>query len=281
MIKLLVTDLDDTLYSWIGFFVPAFYGMVDELAHILKKDKDSIIREYKAVHQGKGSVEYPYATLLLPSVKETFPGYTQQQIIDALNPAFHRFNSIRKSELRLFPCVQDTLEQLKATNMTIVGYTDSAEENGFYRLSRLGIDGLFRKVYVSSSQYDRPDHISLSDKTQIVQGKKPNSALLLQILEDENVRPEEAIYIGDSLTKDIYMAKKAGVVSVLCKHSVRPDAEELYNKLVAITNWTESDFIYESDLKGECKRKNIRPDYTIESFDEVKRIIENLNRGGN
>ncbi len=35
MIKLLITDLDDTLYSWIGFFIPAFYEIVDELA--LKK----------------------------------------------------------------------------------------------------------------------------------------------------------------------------------------------------------------------------------------------------
>lgn len=33
MIKLLITDLDDTLYSWIGFFIPAFYEMVDELGN--------------------------------------------------------------------------------------------------------------------------------------------------------------------------------------------------------------------------------------------------------
>ena len=32
MIKLLVTDLDDTLYSWLGFFVPAFYAMAEEIA---------------------------------------------------------------------------------------------------------------------------------------------------------------------------------------------------------------------------------------------------------
>ena len=47
MIKLLVTDLDDTLYPWLGFFVPAFYGMVDELSRILKIDENVIIAEYK------------------------------------------------------------------------------------------------------------------------------------------------------------------------------------------------------------------------------------------
>lgn len=32
--KLLITDLDDTLYSWINFFVLAFYEMVDALVNI-------------------------------------------------------------------------------------------------------------------------------------------------------------------------------------------------------------------------------------------------------
>lgn len=278
MIKLLVTDLDDTLYSWIGFFIPAFYGMVGELSRILGKGRNCIIQEYKVVHQEKGSVEYPYATLLLPSVKEAFPNYTRQQIVDVLDPAFHKFNSIRKNKLCLFPGVKETLEELSSTGIIIVGYTESAEENGYYRLSKLGIDHLFRRVYVSNSQYDRPGYIPSSDKTQVVHGKKPNPALLLQILQDENVGLTEAIYIGDSLTKDIYMAKEAGILSIICKYPTKSNAEDLYSQLVAITNWTECDFKYESELRNECKLKNIKPDYTIESFYEVKDIIEGLNR---
>ena len=69
MIKLLITDLDDTLYSWIGFFVPAFYGMLDELSVILNEPQQVLIDEYKEIHQERGSVEYPFATLRLPSVK--------------------------------------------------------------------------------------------------------------------------------------------------------------------------------------------------------------------
>ena len=47
MIKLLITDLDDTLYSWMGFFVPAFYGMLDELSVILNEPQQVLIDEYK------------------------------------------------------------------------------------------------------------------------------------------------------------------------------------------------------------------------------------------
>lgn len=79
MIKLLVTDLDDTLYSWIGFFIPAFYGMLDELSLILSVPKSDLLDEYQHVHQEKGSVEYPFATLYLPSVKAAYPGKTKEE----------------------------------------------------------------------------------------------------------------------------------------------------------------------------------------------------------
>ena len=33
-LKVLVCDLDNTLYDWVGFFVPALYAMVDETVRI-------------------------------------------------------------------------------------------------------------------------------------------------------------------------------------------------------------------------------------------------------
>ena len=45
--KLLITDLDDTLYDWAGFFVPAFYAMVDEIVAITGLDRDGLLREYR------------------------------------------------------------------------------------------------------------------------------------------------------------------------------------------------------------------------------------------
>lgn len=278
MIKLLITDLDDTLYSWIGFFIPAFYDMVDELAAITGLDRGTILREYKAVHQKKGSVEYPYAALLLPSILDAFPDYSREQLQEALDPAFHRFNSARKQELRLFPHVKETLEQLYKNNIRIVAYTESAEENGYYRLKKLGIYSFFADIYVSDSEFSKASDRAMPPKTKTAYGKKPNSGLLLQILREEHVKPDEAIYIGDSLTKDIYMAKKAGIASIHCKYPPRPDADELYQKLVAISSWTELDFKRELELKEECAREHIYPDYVIHSFDEITNIIESINK---
>lgn len=274
MIKLLITDLDDTLYSWIGFFIPAFYGMVDELSHVLNEEKAVLLREYKQIHQQKGSVEYPYATLYLPSVINAYPGDTPEELLWKLDPVFHRFNSIRKKRLKLYPHVKETLTQISQLGIKIVGYTESAEENGFYRLQKLGIADLFQHVYVSDSQFERPDYLPSSEKTRVVHGKKPNPKLLKQICAQESVSVTEAAYIGDSITKDIYMAEVAGVASVLCKYPCDPQAaNDLYQKLVAISHWTDEDFQHEKEIKQICQRNNIRPDYTVDSFEQLIEII--------
>lgn len=278
MIKLLITDLDDTLYSWIGFFIPAFYEMVDELSTILGKDKQELLTEYKHIHQEKRNVEYPYATAYLPSVQTAYPNCSLENIVKKLDPVFHRFNSSRKKNLRLYPHVKETLTQLWSSGVKIVGYTESTEENGFYRLKKLGIDHLFCKVYVSDSLYKNPNPSFSCEKTVTVYGKKPDPTLLKQICEIEEVSTKDAIYVGDSMTKDIYMAKTAHVTSVLCKYPCDAIAmQDLYQKLVAISHWTDSDFEQEAQLKVTCQRDHIQPDYTITSFDAITKILSEIN----
>lgn len=278
MIKLMITDLDDTLYSWIGFFIPAFYGMLDELSSILGIPKSALIQEYKQVHQRKGSVEYPFATLLLPSVKKAYPNATEEELLQALNPAFHKFNSIRKQKLELYSGVKETLNTITKMNIKIVGYTDSAAENGFYRLIRLQIADFFQHVYVSESQLKLTENFSDREKTQVVSGKKPNPEVIKKICDQENVAASETLYIGDSMTKDIYMAKRAEVTAVLCKYPTSEKVQtDLYKKLVAISHWTTEDFKKEQEIKELCKKENIYPDYIISSFNEILSIIQQLN----
>jgi len=278
MIKLLITDLDDTLYSWIGFFIPAFYGMVEELSSILKVDETILLDQYKQIHQQKGGVEYPYATVYLPAVLSAYPNYTHEELMQVLDPVFHKFNAIRKENLHLYPYVKESLNKVSEMGIKIVGYTESAKENGFYRLQKLKIDGLFQHVYVSNSQFESSDRLVAPNKTQVVQGKKPNPELIKQICEQESVLGNETIYIGDSMTKDIYMAKMAGVISVLCKYPCdKQTANELYPKLVAISHWTEADFQREQEIKQICQDNNIQPDYMIDSFEHLVEIIQTLN----
>ncbi len=269
MHKLLITDLDDTLYDWSGFFVPAFYAMAEEIAGITGIAMDQLLHEYREVHQSLGTVEFPYATLRLPSIRACFTGMETAQMKEALRPAFKKFNGIRDSRLRLFPGVAETLEALAARGLTIIGYTESSQENGFYRLQKLGADGFFKRVYACESQFQSA--YGSNEKVRTVRTKKPNVDVLLDICRKEGRTPAEVAYVGDSLTKDMYMAKKAGVTALWARYP-REDTD-YYEKLCAITSWTQEDFEREERLRRHMEQADLKPDHILTSFSQLPSIL--------
>jgi phosphoglycolate phosphatase len=283
MIRAIITDLDDTLYSWIGFFVPAFYEMLDEISRISGISQAILIDEYRTIHQQYGSTEYPFASIMLPSIRNKY-GEKDDYLKEVLNPAFHRFNSVRKKKLQLFPDVYDTLHTLKQNQINILGYTESAKENAQFRLRKLGVNTFFSKVYVSPSNYKHScyeDDILYENNALLigsVTSKKPNPEVLKSICKKEGYASDEVIYCGDSITKDVYMAIKAGVVSVWCNYTGYRQNPELYDKLVAISHWTELDFQKEKSLKEEWEQQQLKPSFEIHDYKEIVSIVSALNR---
>ena len=273
MYKLLITDLDDTLYSWTGFFIPAFYAMVEKVSSMTGISTEILLDEYRSVHQEEGTIEYPFATIQLPSVCDHYCGMTEGEIKEALRPAFNVFNVIRSEKLCLYPGVEETLRSLSEKGVRIVGFTDSGELNGFYRLQLLGIDGFFSKVYVSNYEYRLPEHVVRDPRIRETEKRKPDPDLLLRIVKEEGLDRADAICMGDSLTKDIYMAHKAGIASIHCRYQAGYDEAEYDRKLIRISSWTEEIFRREQELRLTCEREGIRPDYRIRDFREIGNII--------
>lgn len=270
MKKLLITDLDDTLYNWMNFFVPSFYGMLDEILAITGLDRQTVLDEYREKHRFYGSVEHPYTTLALPSLREKYSNLSDEALKALLAPAFDIFNRMRKERLRLFDGVEDTLRTLAAQGVTIIGYTESMQVNGFYRLKMLGIDGYFKHVYTFRGQYvsGYPD----DEKVLTVSTKKPDPQVLLNICAKEACAPEDTVYVGDSLAKDVGMAHTAGITSVWAHYPREDHGDEA--RLEAITSWTEEDFARAAAAQAMLEKKSLVPDYTIPCFSQVLDIVQ-------
>lgn len=272
MKKVLITDLDDTLYNWTEFFISSFYAMVKKLSETIQVDEDTLLSEYRSLNQKYGNVEHPYVTLDLPSVKKYYANLNKEEIRKSLDEVFHTFNSTRLKTLKLYDGVRETLLDMFNRGIVIIGYTESPEENGYYRLKKLGIDKLFTELYVLDSDFICNAKTEVTIKIHKISklNKKPNPSLLRTICEEHQFVNSEVAYIGDSLTKDVYMAKCAGITSIWAKYGI-PTDPTYYQRLVKISHWTNSDFIREKELKEKCK--GITPDYTIMNFNEIKSIL--------
>ena len=77
-IRLVVTDLDNTLYDWVSFFVPSFYAMVDEAVELLQVARERLLDDLQEVHVRYGTSEQPFALLETKVVEDRLSGKSTQ-----------------------------------------------------------------------------------------------------------------------------------------------------------------------------------------------------------
>jgi len=278
MKRLLICDLDNTLYDWVGFFVPSFYALVDEVVNLTGCDKEELLDDFKRVHQRHSDSEFPFAALETQIVQSCFPNKSRAEVAKSLDSAFHAFNSKRKATLKLYPDVRETLDRLSKAGVSIVAHTESNLYAALGRLTRLEIIDYFKQIYCRErSQFTHPNPKSADAWEKMIRSykikelshhqRKPNVEVLLEICQDEKCTPAEAAYVGDSLVRDIFMAHEAGVFAIWAKYGVSHRSQD-YEKLVRVTHWTSDDVTRERVL-GE-RIKGLRPDMILENnFGEI------------
>jgi phosphoglycolate phosphatase len=271
--KVLATDLDNTLYDWVTFFATSFKAMLGELVKLLGVSEQDLVAEFKSVHEELGTSERPYAALDLPTVKRRFPNATRDEIKNELDPAFQAFNQARQETLRLYPGVESTLRILHDSGVTILGHTESEDVNAYHRLRLLGVDRYFDRVYARSSGADREnlgrtwDIRDAGERLRLLapDERKPDPRVLLDICKREEVMPSDVVYVGDSLARDVRMANAAGTISVWAAYGADFDPT-LWALLVSISHWSKEQVAGESDVPLQI---DAEPRFVIRSFSEL------------
>ena len=284
-IRLLVCDLDNTLYDWVTFFVKAFYSMVDEAVILTKCDKEKLLDDLRVIHRKHRDLEHPFALLETKTMRDAFSGQTIGQIAEELDPAFRAFNVGRKKSLRLYPGVHEGLKGLMKQQVRLIAHTESNLFAAVDRLDRLDLGESFDRVYCrvrAKSTHPNPqartgwfERYSLEKFCELTdKQRKPDAKVLLEICDREGIAAAEAAYVGDSIARDIAMARNAGVYAIWAEYGTRHDPED-YARLVRVTHWTAEDVIREERLKRESE--NIAPDAILRnSFMEIVQVLEGL-----
>jgi phosphoglycolate phosphatase-like HAD superfamily hydrolase len=275
----LITDFDNTLYDWFHTWYLSFNAMLNEIERISEVPRKELIRDIRRIHQKYGTSEYSFLIEELPIIKNKFAGRDVMQIFDS---AVHAYRSARKSSLKLYDGVSETLAHLKSTGVVIVIYTESLGYYTNFRVRRLELESVVDFIY-SPPDHELPStHPSgrngfqesgivspLRDKHRFVpEGVvKPNPEVLLDIIREVGRLPSECIYLGDSNMKDVAMAQDAGVMDVLAGYGAVQHQEE-YDLLRQVSHWPDA------DVQREQQPQPRTPTHSINEFREIKRFFE-------
>lgn len=248
----LITDLDNTLYDWVGIWHAAFSAMMQVVHQQSGVELDALLTDARRVHQHHGTTEY---TLLLQEMEVLNKLHPNEDIAAVYHSAIDAYAKAREARMQLYPTVRETLEAIRAEGCLVVGYTESMAFYSNYRVRRLGLDGLLDYLY-SSPDHDFPRGVTRealrsrpssdyklasTEHRHTPRGAlKPNAAILNAIIRDMAAEPQHVVYVGDSLMKDIHMANQVGIPSALAAYGAVHDSDE-YELLRAVSHWTDED----------------------------------------
>lgn len=282
-ISVLITDLDNTLFDWVEIWHKSFTALVDKLVQTSGIDREVLLDEIREVHQKHRTSEYAFVIEELPSLRAKHPNGDLAQIYDS---AIYAHRQARKQVEALYPGVAETLGVLKEKGVPVVGYTESMAYYSGRRVRVLRLDGLLDYLY-SPPDHDMPEGMSLEQirkypaayyelaatkHRHTPKGEvKPNPDILRKIIEDIGAKPELCLYVGDTLMKDIAMAKDAGVLGALAGYGRAQDRDD-YQLLRRVTHWSAADVEREKAINAA---KSVTPDYVLkDSFAELLDLLE-------
>lgn len=292
--RVLVTDMDNTLFDWLGMWQAAFGAMLDHLVADSGVPRATLEAEFFAIHQRHGTTEYAFAIQALPSLRARHPprsgasaeaGAGEADLPRRYAAAIDAYRVMRRRTLALYPGVRETLHAVRAAGALVIAYTESRAYYADYRVRTLELDGALDYLYslpdhalpegVTPSQIRRypPEHYRLRSTVHrhTREGAwKPDASVLLGILSDVGAEPAEAVYVGDSLVKDVAMAQAAGVADVFARYGdvrSRPG----YDLLRRVTHWSPAMLARSEGIR----EADVRPTHVLgEGFAELLDHVE-------
>jgi FMN phosphatase YigB (HAD superfamily) len=288
-IRLVVTDMDNTLYSWIDFIVPAVESMVDQVVKATQLPRIRVVQSLKAVYTKYESNEYPFA-LQESSLYQDFNEFGSFDKL-VIEPARIAFADARRKYLKPYKGVVDTLTALKERQIPVVALTDAPRNPAEQRVKRLGLDGLLTALYTMPGfQFPQsPDGAALVAPT-IVQKEergeyraacpvvelprdyeKPNPKGLRQVLQTYRVEPSQCIVVGDSLKKDVTVAREVGCYDCWAEYGTYVSLE-YRERLDIISSATITRRHAASVLEGG--EKTVKASRALSNFAQLLEIVD-------
>ena len=226
--KIVITDLDNTLYSWVNYIIPALEAMIDSLVKTTGFDKELIRTSLRDAYEDRGTNEYAFVLQEAKIFRELREKDFNEFAARVMEPARIAFSNARQKYLELFPAVYETLRFMSARSVKVVAWTDAPVFAAGQRLKFLKIDKLVDSLFAMENP-------AVPQTTKIPQNilKRMENGFYQTNLKNENIMPrdwekpcakglekiinsygisrDEAVVVGDNRAKDMLAAKSLGI----------------------------------------------------------------------
>jgi phosphoglycolate phosphatase len=283
--RAVVTDLDNTLYSWVDYIVPSLEAMVASLASTTGLPRVRIVQALKAVYAKYESNEYPFA-IQESGIFEPYEADFDSFNALVLRPARDAFRAAREKYLRPYPGVRETLDALRGRGLRVVGLTDAPRNAAELRLKHLKLDGHFDALYTLPG-YPLPENVDpeirrkeeaglYRSRTPVIElphaAEKPSPDGLARILSDFGLAGAEVLYVGDNVKKDMPVAEVCGAVGVWAEYGTYVSGE--YRERLAVISASSVTRRHVAD------ESPARWPLAISSFTQVTGLVRGTERPG-
>jgi FMN phosphatase YigB (HAD superfamily) len=278
MTRVLLTDVDNTLFSWIDYFGPCFRALVHAVARAAGFDEESLYMSFKLVFQDEGTVEIREA-IQNSALVQTLPENERQRLAHI---GFVAFGQAMRKRLRPYDGVVRTLRLLRSDGVRVVAVTNSGILHAVDRLRRLGLakllDGLVAWDHDVSGRARNAEEYQALVSARIHRSGlpwvvplrreelKPNVSAYDRALRKLGVSAGSTWILGDSVEKDLVGAAELGATSVWAKYGLRYDPVN-FATLLRITHWSQE------KIDRTYHAASINPDYVLEEFSAIRELI--------
>ena len=280
MIRAVVTDLDNTLYSWVNYIVPALEAMVTSLCQTTGYPRIRVVQSLKEVYERVGTNDYAFA------IQESAIFREFQSDFDSFNslviePAKEAFARARRRYLVLYPGALEGLDALRALGVKVIGLTDSPRNSAEARVRALQLDQKLDALYTLPG-YALPQQVDERIRRREQEGhyrlaipvieltpecEKPSGQGLVRVIGDLGLQASEVLVVGDNRAKDGGTACAAGCCWAWAEYGTYLSIE--YRErldVISPRSVTRRHFAEPGD-------QALEPDWAISNFMQVSRIV--------
>ncbi len=191
-IKAVIFDIDNTLIDFWKFKSKCIDSAIDAMINAGLKIKKDEARKiiYKLFEEFGMEHKYIFQKFLIKAL-----GKIDYRL---LSYALLAYRKMRSDLLVPYPGVKETISRLNKKYKTAI-ISDAPREKAWLRLVLMEIDSLYDVV------------VTFEDTKK----RKPNKMPFLVALKKLGIKPEEALFVGDSISRDMIGGKSVGMKTAL------------------------------------------------------------------